>query len=141
MANNLTRDEARDRADLITVQSYEISLDLTGGEITFRSDTTITFTAAQPGAATFVDLVAPEVREITLNGAPVDLTAAVGDRILLTGLEEGTMSCGSSPTAPTPAPARACTGSPTRRTRASTCTPTWRRSTRTGSTPASTSPT
>ena len=89
MANNLTRDEARDRADLITVQSYEISLDLTGGEITFRSDTTITFTAAQPGAATFADLVAPEVREITLNGAPVDLTAAVGDRILLTGLKEG----------------------------------------------------
>ena len=89
MANNLTRDEARDRADLITVQSYEISLDLTGGEITFRSDTTITFTAAQPGAATFADLVAPEVREITLNGAPVELTAAAGDRILLTGLKEG----------------------------------------------------
>ncbi|HEV8222147.1 MAG TPA: aminopeptidase N, partial [Streptosporangiaceae bacterium] len=89
MANNLTRDEARDRADLITVQSYEISLDLTGGEITFRSDTTITFTAAQPGAATFADLVAPEVREITLNGTPVSLDAFTGDRVMLTGLQAG----------------------------------------------------
>ena len=43
MANNLTRDEARDRAELITVQSYQVSLDLTGGEITFRSGTTVTF--------------------------------------------------------------------------------------------------
>jgi aminopeptidase N len=89
VANNLTRDEARDRADLITVQSYEISLDLTGGEITFRSDTTITFTAAQPGGATFADLVAPEVREITLNGTAVDLAAFTGDRVMLTGLDEG----------------------------------------------------
>ena len=89
MANNLTRDEARDRADLITVQSYEISLDLTGGEITFRSDTAITFTAAQTGAATFADLVAPEVREITLNGTPVGLDAFTGDRVMLTGLQAG----------------------------------------------------
>ena len=34
MSNNLTRDEARDRADLITVQSYAISLDLTGVPLT-----------------------------------------------------------------------------------------------------------
>jgi aminopeptidase N len=107
VANNLTRDEARDRASLISVESYEISLDLTGGEITFRSETTISFTAALPSAATdtvtgtatdadpdtatatFVDLVAPEVREITLNGTPVSLDAFTGDRIMLTGLQDG----------------------------------------------------
>ena len=31
MASNLTRDEARDRARLLTVQSYQVELDLTGG--------------------------------------------------------------------------------------------------------------
>ncbi len=36
MASNLTREEARERARLIEVESYRIDLDLTGGEATFR---------------------------------------------------------------------------------------------------------
>ena len=31
MASNLTRDEARDRARLLEVESYRVELDLTGG--------------------------------------------------------------------------------------------------------------
>jgi aminopeptidase N len=88
VTNNLTRDEAHDRAQLLTVQSYRISLDLTGGAATFRSQTTITFGASRAGADSFVDLTAPEVREITLNGSPVGLEAFTGDRITLTGLAE-----------------------------------------------------
>ena len=42
---NLTRDEARGRADLITVDSYEVSLDLTRGGEVFGSTTTVTFGA------------------------------------------------------------------------------------------------
>ena len=37
VAGNLTRDEARQRAQLIDVQSYSVELDLTGGEIVFGS--------------------------------------------------------------------------------------------------------
>ena len=37
MATNLTRDEARTRAELIGVVAYRVQLDLTGGDTTFRS--------------------------------------------------------------------------------------------------------
>ncbi|GAB3965717.1 aminopeptidase N [Actinoallomurus acanthiterrae] len=72
MAGNLTRDEARDRARLLTVESYNVDLDLTAGAETFVSDTTIRFGCAEPGAASFVDLHGATVREITLNGQPLD---------------------------------------------------------------------
>ncbi|MGI5231497.1 aminopeptidase N [Actinoallomurus sp. CA-142502] len=72
MAGNLTRDEARDRARLLTVESYNVDLDLTTGSETFVSDTTIRFGCAEPGASTFVDLHGAKVREITLNGQSLD---------------------------------------------------------------------
>ena len=74
---NLTRADARARAELLTVSSYEVELDLTDGggkpgERTFTSRTTVRFTAASPGASTFVDVIAAGFREVTLNGTPVD---------------------------------------------------------------------
>ena len=86
MAGNLTRDEARQRSELIDVTSYKVELDLTGGEIVFGSVSVVTFTCSSPGAATFIDLVAPAVMDITLNGRPVDRAAFDGERIQLTGL-------------------------------------------------------
>ena len=88
MASNLTRDEARERARLLTVQSYQVDLDLTAGESTFGSATTVRFTCSNPGSDTFIDLTAPEVTEIILNGAAVDPAAFDGNRITLTGLAE-----------------------------------------------------
>jgi aminopeptidase N len=88
VASNLTRDEARARAALLSVHSYQVELDLTGSDTTFSSVTTVRFACARPGAATFIELTAPAVTEITLNGAPVDLAAFDGDRIALTGLAE-----------------------------------------------------
>jgi aminopeptidase N len=82
---NLTREEARERARLLEVDAYLVDLDLTTGDETFVSDTTIRF-AAQPGAETFVDLVAPRVRSITLNGKDVDTSAFRDSRVHLTGL-------------------------------------------------------
>ena len=41
MADNLTRDEARQRAELISVGSYQVELDVTGGRQTFRSVSTV----------------------------------------------------------------------------------------------------
>jgi aminopeptidase N len=88
-ANNLTRSEARERAGLLNVSEYEVSLDLTGGETTFESRTLVRFTCATPGASTFVELCAPAVSSITLNGEAVDVGAAFdGDRIALAGLAE-----------------------------------------------------
>lgn len=85
---NLTRDEAATRAALLDVTSYDVHLDLTTGDTTFASVTTLEFTCREPGASTFADLVAPTVREITLNGRTLDpATAYVDSRIALDDLE------------------------------------------------------
>ena len=51
---NLTRDEARERADLLRVAAYDVALDLTAGP------------------STFIDLIAASVEQITLNGESLD---------------------------------------------------------------------
>jgi len=86
VTSNLTRDEAAARSSLITVASYHVDLDLTGGDGAFGSVSVIRFDCTAPGSTSFINLTAPAVREITLNGAPVGLDAFDGDRITLTGL-------------------------------------------------------
>ncbi|KJY28756.1 hypothetical protein VR46_37700, partial [Streptomyces sp. NRRL S-444] len=60
---NLTREEAQQRAKLLSVDSYEIDLDLSGAQEggTYPSVTTVRFQSAEAGAETFIDLVAPAV--------------------------------------------------------------------------------
>ena len=75
---NLTRDQAVERAALLTVDSYRIGLDLTDGdgkpgERTFRSTTTVTFDALA-GADTVIDIAADTVRSATLNGRDLDVS-------------------------------------------------------------------
>jgi|SRR5271165_5747766 len=85
----ITRDETNERAALLRVDSYHIELDLTGGPETFRSASVIRFDCVRPGAASYADLIAETVHEITLNGAAVDpATAYAGGRITLSGLAE-----------------------------------------------------
>ncbi|MFI0373722.1 aminopeptidase N [Actinomadura sp. 1N219] len=72
MAGNLTRDEARERARLLTVESYAVELDLTTGEERFGSTTVVRFGSAEPGASTFIDLHGAIVRDVTLNGKALD---------------------------------------------------------------------
>jgi aminopeptidase N len=83
---NLTRDEAAARSAIITVASYHVDLDLTGDDEVFGSVSVIRFDCVAPGSASFINLTAPAVREITLNGEPVSLDAFDGDRITLEGL-------------------------------------------------------
>ncbi|WP_073419599.1 aminopeptidase N [Geodermatophilus nigrescens] len=76
---NLTRDDAAARARLLAVDAYDLQFDLTDGDGrpgagTFRSTTTVTFTCREPGADTFVDLVAATVRSATLNGVELDVS-------------------------------------------------------------------
>ncbi|HEX9357584.1 MAG TPA: aminopeptidase N [Streptosporangiaceae bacterium] len=87
MANNLTREEARDRRQLLDVSSYRVELDLTDGAGTFLSTSTVRFRCAVPEAASFIELTAPAVREIVLNGVTVSRTAFDGNRIALDGLQ------------------------------------------------------
>lgn len=99
---NLSRDEARERAELLTVDGYEVALDLRSavgepdggdgeaGPRTFRSRTTIRFRVARDGASTFADLLAPAVDAVTLNGKELDPAAVFdGTRISLDGLPAG----------------------------------------------------
>jgi aminopeptidase N len=88
VSSNLTRDEAQDRARLLLVDSYAVELDLTGDETVFSCRTTVRFRCRHGGGSTFIDLTAPAVREITLNGAQIPLRAFDGDRIALDGLAE-----------------------------------------------------
>ncbi|MCG7204291.1 aminopeptidase N [Streptomyces arenae] len=82
---SLTRAEAESRAALISVDRYDVDIDLTalpeGPEI--RAVSTITFSCSEPGAETFVDCAA-EVTAATLNGTP--LTPSGDGRIPLPGL-------------------------------------------------------
>ncbi|MET8012659.1 aminopeptidase N [Streptomyces sp. NPDC005271] len=89
---NLTREEAQQRARLLTVDAYEIELDLSGAQEggTYRSVTTVRFTAAEAGAESFIDLVAPTVHEVVLNGEALDPAEVFKDsRIALPGLLAG----------------------------------------------------
>ena len=92
---NLTREEARERAALLSVDGYEVSLDLRsavgehsgGGPRTFRSVTTVRFRCAEPGASSFADLIAPSVTALSLNGRDLDPGRVFdGSRILLEDL-------------------------------------------------------
>lgn len=83
---NLTRTEAQERRAVVTTESYAVELDLTKGAEVFGSRTVVRF-AATDGADTFIDLIARDVREITLNGRSIDPAEAFADsRIALTGL-------------------------------------------------------
>ncbi|MER5945027.1 aminopeptidase N [Streptomyces sp. NPDC001904] len=89
---NLTREEAQQRAELLTVDSYEIDLDLSGAQEggTFRSVTSVRFDSAEAGAESFIDLIADAVHEVVLNGRSLDVAAVFRDsRIALARLEAG----------------------------------------------------
>ncbi|MGX1490266.1 aminopeptidase N [Streptomyces tendae] len=93
---NLSRDEARERAALLAVDGYEVSLDVRsalgegdgdGAPRTFRSVTTIRFRCAEPGASSFADLIAPSVTSVSLNGRDLDPSEVFdGSRIALEDL-------------------------------------------------------
>jgi aminopeptidase N len=90
---NLTREQAVERAALVTVDSYRITLDLTDGagnpsERTFRSVTAVEFDALA-GADTYIDIAADAIRSATLNGRDIDVSSYdESTGIPLTGLLE-----------------------------------------------------
>ncbi|HEY5836277.1 aminopeptidase N [Streptomyces sp.] len=94
---NLSREEARARAAILSVERYDVALDVRsavepgvpGQQRTFRSTTVIDFRCSQPGASSFADLVAPAVTSVRLNGRDLDPAAVFdGTRISLDDLAE-----------------------------------------------------
>ncbi len=85
---SLTRVEAAERADLLSVHSYTIDLDVTAvtESDTFDSVTTIAFACERPGAETFLELKPARLDAVTLNGEPVEPTDLVGNRLPLRAL-------------------------------------------------------
>ncbi|MFM5904295.1 MAG: aminopeptidase N [Microbacteriaceae bacterium] len=84
---NLTRIEAQERAAVVNTHSYLVELDLTTSDETFRSKTTVKFSATE-GASTFIDAITSKVHSVTLNGETLD-PAAVSDgvRVRLANLQ------------------------------------------------------
>ncbi|WP_102160964.1 aminopeptidase N [Zhihengliuella halotolerans] len=90
-SKNLTRNEAAERAGLISDLTYRLELDVSRAAdpdaTTFGSRTTLTFKAAVPGATTFLDFLHGGVDSVLLNGEELDVAEVVGEhRILLPGL-------------------------------------------------------
>jgi aminopeptidase N len=85
---NITRAEAAERAALLHSHSYEVLLDLTQPGDTFLSTTTATFDCRTPGASSWIDLIAPSVRSVVLNGVDLPVADVVsGARIALPDLK------------------------------------------------------
>ncbi|MCY0906481.1 aminopeptidase N [Arthrobacter sp. H14-L1] len=88
---NLRRDEAAVRSSLISIRDYDVSVDLTQAEDpavpVFGTRSVIRFTAARPGAETFLDFIGADVLTVNLNGTELDPAAVVDDaRIMLPNL-------------------------------------------------------
>jgi aminopeptidase N len=85
-AENLTREEAQERARVLSVDSYDVSLDLTTAEKdsrTFTSSSLVRFTCSEPGATPHVDITADAITEATLNGRRIDTSGFTGKRLQL----------------------------------------------------------
>src|SRR5690554_1440970 len=83
--DNLTRVEAQERKAIVDVSNYDVTLDLTSGEETFRSTTVVTFTA-KAGSSTFIDAIIRTAHSVNLNGVELDPSVADGVRIQLDNL-------------------------------------------------------
>ncbi|GAA1363743.1 aminopeptidase N [Arthrobacter rhombi] len=86
---NLTRDEAAERAGLLALDSYEVALDLSGAPDAsvagYRSRTRVAFTATAGGVATFLDSIHGGVTAVVHNGRALEVETAVdGSRIHVT---------------------------------------------------------
>jgi aminopeptidase N len=85
---NLTRQEADDRAERIGSVTTTVHLDLTGGATTFGSNAELTFEVRRAGPS-FVDCTAEQVHLATLDGEALGPDAIGPTRIELPHLEPG----------------------------------------------------
>ena len=84
---NISKSEALERSEYLSVESYEIFLDITDKGDTFFARSTITFKCNKTGYNTFLDAVAERVVSATLNGNPVNTSGFDGETIYLSNLQ------------------------------------------------------
>jgi aminopeptidase N len=85
-STNISRLEASERSAVVQAQNYDVELDLSTRDDTFGSRTTVRFTARE-GNSTWIDLIAPKVQRIELNGESLDTSIHDGFRIPLRNLK------------------------------------------------------
>ena len=85
-STNISRLEASERSAVVQAQNYDVELDLSTRDDTFGSRTTVHFTARE-GNSTWIDLIAPKVQRIELNGESLDTSIHDGFRIPLRNLK------------------------------------------------------
>ncbi|WP_294651106.1 aminopeptidase N [uncultured Rothia sp.] len=89
---NLSREEAAERSALISVDTYDVHVDLTNAkdpEIeSYPTATTVRFSCNTPGAETFIDYIHHSIDSVKLNGVELKLDEVVdGARIRLANLK------------------------------------------------------
>ena len=84
---NISRSEALERSQHLSVESYEVFLDVTGTGDTFFARSTVNFACNKDGYSTFIDAVAERVISATLNGSPVNTNGFDGETIYLSNLQ------------------------------------------------------
>ena len=84
---NLTREEAQQRAAVISPSHYVVELDLSGDSTERFGSITTSSSARRPGASTFADLVDGDIASITLNGIELDPATYADSRIPLPNLQ------------------------------------------------------
>ena len=83
---NISREEAKERADHLYVKGYVVTLDVTTGDEVFYSKSEVSFSCITPGYSTFIDACGRRVISATLNGVAVDTSNYDGESIFLTDL-------------------------------------------------------
>src|ERR1019366_6415428 len=83
---NISRSEALERSEHLTVESYQVFLDVTLPGDIFFARSSIKFSCNKDGYDTFIDTVAERVISATLNGSEVDLNGFDGQTIYLDNL-------------------------------------------------------
>ncbi len=83
---NLSRAEAKERSAHISVDSYQVTLDVTTGAETFYAKTVAKFSCNKVGYETFIDAAGKKIISATLNGTAVDASNFDGTTLFLKNL-------------------------------------------------------
>ncbi|MDA2984974.1 MAG: aminopeptidase N, partial [Actinomycetota bacterium] len=85
---NIARSEAKERSKHLSIESYQVKLDLTYGAEKFIAKSVVTFRCKTPGYNTFIDAVGKKIISATLNGSAVDISNYDGESLFISNLAE-----------------------------------------------------
>lgn len=83
---NISRAEAQERSKHLSVQSYDVTLDVTHGGEKFLARSEVRFTCTTEGYRTFIDAVGKRLISAHLNGRSLDASSFDGESLFLEGL-------------------------------------------------------